>query len=238
VAIPRFITQRLHLVHLTKPLNVAPADQSAPEVEERLVDVGPPLVAHLQPPVAVQPRKRPLHDPPVSPQLLARLYAAPGDAALDAPLPERLPAAGKVVALVGVQLLRALPRPRPRGRRIGAIVSMTSSSALESWTLAAVWITASGTPRRSTTRWRFEPRLPRSVGFGPVFLPPRGRARSPSPRTPSTSRPGRPRPGGRAMPRAAAPTPRLRATPAACASRSCRCRTPSPGGASPRGCRS
>ena len=44
------------LVHLTKPLHIAPADQHAPEIEERLVDIVPPLVADLQPSEAVQPR--------------------------------------------------------------------------------------------------------------------------------------------------------------------------------------
>src|SRR5215210_183649 len=62
----------LSLVRLTKPLDVAPADQRAPEVEERLGDVGPPLVEHLEAPVAVQPRQRALEHPPVAPQPLAR----------------------------------------------------------------------------------------------------------------------------------------------------------------------
>src|SRR5215831_16111378 len=34
--------------------------------------------------------------------------------------------------------------------------------------LAAESLIASGTPVRSTTRWRLEPGLPRSGGFGPV----------------------------------------------------------------------
>ena len=38
----------------------------------------------------------------------------------------------------------------------------------------AVWITASGIPGGSTTRWRFEPFLPLSVGFGLIFWPPGG----------------------------------------------------------------
>ena len=202
------------LVRLTKPLNVAPANQRAPQVEKRLVDVSPPLVAHLQPPVPLQPRQRPLHNPPVSAQLLARLDASPRDARGDAPLPERLAAAREVVAFVGVQLLRALTRAsaaglpdRPR------TASTASSSALESWTLAAVWITAKGTPSRSSTTWRLEPDLPLSVGFGPVFWPPRGPARSPSPKmhAPNRSRP--PCRGDLAASFGAARTPRPRATP-------------------------
>src|SRR5215218_7372280 len=54
------------------------------------------------------------------------------------------------------------------------MASTASSKTLESWTLAAEWITESGTPPRSTTTWRFEPDLPLSVGFAPVFWPPGG----------------------------------------------------------------
>ncbi len=57
----------------------------------------------------------------------------------------------------------------------------------QSWTLAAVWITASVTPFRSTTTWRLEPCLPLSVGFL-VCWPPRGRLRWMSPKKPSPSR--------------------------------------------------
>jgi hypothetical protein len=49
---------------LTQPLDEAPVDQ-------RLVDIGSPFVAYLQMPVAVQPRQRALHYPPMPPQLLA-----------------------------------------------------------------------------------------------------------------------------------------------------------------------
>ncbi len=53
--------------------------------------------------------------------------------------------------------------------------STISSNIVESWALAAVCLTTSGTPPLSTTIWRFEPCLPRSVGFGPVFSPPGSR---------------------------------------------------------------
>lgn len=68
------------IMRLTKPLNVAPANERASEFEERLVDVGSPLVAHLQPPVAIDPRQRPLHYPPMPSQSLTRLDATPGNA--------------------------------------------------------------------------------------------------------------------------------------------------------------
>jgi hypothetical protein len=78
------------------------------------MDVVSAFVAHLQPPEAVHPRKRSFHDPPVSPQLLARFDASPGDAWSYAPLPQSLAASREVVDLVGVQLLRALARSAAR----------------------------------------------------------------------------------------------------------------------------
>ncbi len=89
---------------------MVPADQRAPQLEERLVDVGTPLVAHLQPPKAVQTRQRPFHDPSVPAQALARLDAPPGDVSGYALLTECFAAAREVVALVGVQLLGPLSR--------------------------------------------------------------------------------------------------------------------------------
>src|SRR3954454_16315206 len=41
-----------------------------------------------------------------------------------------------------------------------------------SWRLAPETATLSGSPRASTSRWYFVPRLARSVGFGPVSSPP------------------------------------------------------------------
>jgi hypothetical protein len=193
-------------MRLTNPLDIAPADQRAPELEKRLMDVLPPLVANLQPPVAIQPRERPFHYPPVASQPFTRLDAPPGDAWSYAPLPERLAAAGEVVALVGVQLFGALARRPRRGLRIGSIASTASSKTFESWTLAAEWVTASGTPRLSTTTWRFEPDLPLSVGFGPVLWPPREQVRLPSPKKPSPSRSGPLLPNGPRASNAAAPT--------------------------------
>ncbi len=107
-------TNSQHLGCLTETLYIAPADESAPEDEERLVDVVPPLVADLQPPKTVQPRQSPLHNPTVPSQPLVRLDTAPGDAWGYAPLPQSLAAAGKVVGLVGMQLLGSLPRTAAR----------------------------------------------------------------------------------------------------------------------------
>ena len=57
-------------------------------MQERLVDVVPPLVADREPAVLGKPRQCPLHHPPVSSQLLAALYPLPGYPTLDAALPQ------------------------------------------------------------------------------------------------------------------------------------------------------
>src|SRR6266516_2653742 len=60
---------------------------------------------------------------------------------------------------------------------MGSMASTVASIIFESCTFAALTRTASGMPWASTTRWRFVPCLPRSVGFLPVSWPPRGRHR-------------------------------------------------------------
>lgn len=73
--------------------------------------LGSPLVANSQPAVADEPGERALDHPPVPPQQLARLFAPPSDAALDATSAQRLAAVAEVVTLVGVQLLGSLAGP-------------------------------------------------------------------------------------------------------------------------------
>jgi hypothetical protein len=102
-------------MHLTKPLDISPADESTPEIEERLMDVDSPLVAYLQPPEAVDPRERPFDYPPTMlPQLLAGLDAASGDTRGYAPLSECDTATREVVSLVSMQLLWTLSRSATR----------------------------------------------------------------------------------------------------------------------------
>src|SRR5688572_17114247 len=104
-----------NLVSLSKPsYQVVETDQRTAQVQERLMDVVPPLVADREPTVFGKPGQCALHHPPVSSQLLAALYALPGYAALDAALPQSPFALLVVVGFVGVQLLRALPRPATR----------------------------------------------------------------------------------------------------------------------------
>ena len=97
-------------MHLTKPLNVTPADESTSEIEERLTYVVPPLVAYFQTSVAIEPRERPFHDPPLASQPLAGFVAPSGDTRGYAPIPQGFAAAQEVVALVCMQLLGTLAR--------------------------------------------------------------------------------------------------------------------------------
>ena len=85
---------------LTQPPVEAPADQRASQMEERLVDIGSPIVAYLHVPVAIQPRQHALHYPPMPPQLLAAIFALPGHSALDAGPTQGLSA---LLCLVGLK---------------------------------------------------------------------------------------------------------------------------------------
>ena len=116
------------------------------------------------------------------------------------------------------------------------MASTASSRTFESWTFAALRTTASGTPRWSATTWRFEPAFPLSVGFGLVPGPPFLPTHSPSQEKPYPSLSGRPRPGGPGAPDVVLPTLLPPASRASVASTSNPIHSPSPWGASPRGC--
>jgi hypothetical protein len=109
-------------------------------------------------------------------QIFAAVYASPGDARRDPPLPALV----MVVGLVGVELAGRL-RGRPRPSRTPGTASRVGASNNLSRRLAGVRRTPSGMPRRSTTRWRFAPGLLRSLEFGPdsplPFSPARRRCR-------------------------------------------------------------
>jgi hypothetical protein len=74
------------------------------------VDVGPALVADREASKPMEPRERPLDHPTVPAKPLARLHPTPCDARGDPAVSAGTSAARKIVALVGIQLGRALPR--------------------------------------------------------------------------------------------------------------------------------
>jgi hypothetical protein len=77
------------------------------------MDVCAPLIAHLQPPEAAQPRQRALHHPAIAPQPLAGLDPLAGDTRRDASAATRPPIPGGVLRFVGMQLLWPLAGPSP-----------------------------------------------------------------------------------------------------------------------------
>ena len=154
------------------------------------MDVLSALVAYLQPTVAVHPREGSFHNPPVSTQLLAGFDAPSGYARGYAPLPQGLTASREVVSLVSVQLLRAFARSATRlAYRTDGVHGFLQN-------LGVVNVGCRVDHRERDTSSvdhnarRFEPFFPLSVGFAPVFWPPRGQLRSPSPKTPAPSRSG------------------------------------------------
>ncbi len=74
------------------------------------MDVEAALVPDGQTAEAMKPCERPLHDPAVSAQALARLHSAPGDPRGDATVSASPSAAGVVVAFVSMEFGRSLAR--------------------------------------------------------------------------------------------------------------------------------
>src|SRR5512135_3172213 len=118
-------------------------------------------------------------------------------------------------------------RRPPRGWRIRGTSSRSGIARSDSFRWAPLIRTAKGVPFPSTSRWRFEPFLARSVGFLPVSTPQKQRGSSGYPRRPSTSREApRDRGGREGRARASSRRPAAASTGVA-ASKSHRSRNPS-----------
>ena len=191
------------------------------------MDVHASLVADCQAAEAAEPSQRALDNPAVPAESLAAVQAASCSAGRDGAGAALGPAAAMIVGLVGVELSWPLARSSPAVTHTWHGVERARASIRLSCRLAGLRQTPSGVPSRSTTRWRFVPALPRSVGFGPVSAPPfcshRGAVQAgPAPVQMPTVR-------GEDRPR-----PQHPASPAAGASRSSP-NTPSHAAASPKG---
>ncbi|MGF6653656.1 hypothetical protein OKW34_004245 [Paraburkholderia youngii] len=120
-----------------------------------------------------KPCMRALDHSAMPPEPLLAFHAATGNTGRDSALLQVTPTAGKVIALVRMQLARGFAgwpfRPETAG-----MASSVGSNAIESCRLAPVTVMASGMLRASTTMCRFDPSFPRSVGMGPVSWPPGG----------------------------------------------------------------
>jgi hypothetical protein len=79
---------------------------------------------------------------------------------------------GRRVRAAATEQTDRTARGRPRSPCRGGIASTSAKTPCESFRLAPVRRAASGTPCPSQIRCRLLPRLARSVGFGPVSVPP------------------------------------------------------------------
>ena len=132
---------------------LVPTDQNAPE--------------------AVQPAVSAFHHPaagfePSFPFDGLSLFASTPDVGGEAELVQGAAYLSEVVALVQAQTLgmRWGGRRRGTGRR-----STVDRTSFMSWRLVPSTASPTGIPWASANRLRLTPRLPRSVGLGPVFFP-------------------------------------------------------------------
>ncbi len=145
--------------------------------------------------------------------------ATPRDVRDDATDPALAAAAAVVIPLIGVELARTAARAPAMGgtaSKVGAIMRLSCR-------LAPLSVRPSGVPSPSTTRCRFVPDLPRSVGLGPVSAPPLWRTGRRCRAKPGSSPAGRRGAIAATASDAGPARPGPRATRPAGASRSCRC---------------
>ena len=91
------------------------ADQRTAQGQERLMNVGPPLIPDRQAARPMEPRQRPLDHPPMPAQPLSRLDPLARDPDLDSAAAQEPAAAGDVIRLVGMELGRAFAPPPNQG---------------------------------------------------------------------------------------------------------------------------
>lgn len=135
------------------------------------MQVGATFVADGETAEAGEPSQRPFHDPAMATQPFAALDATPGNPWCDAASPALTPTTTMVVFLVGVPLVGSAPRAAAPTR---AHARYRIERGGQHPAVVAVGPAQRQAERRapgSTTRWRFMPGLPRSVGFGPVAQP-------------------------------------------------------------------
>ncbi len=78
------------------------------------MDVVPPLVAHLEPPILGEPGEGALGHPPMPAELLGGVDTSSCDPRLDVTTVQGLSAPTEVVGFIGMELVRSLPRSAPR----------------------------------------------------------------------------------------------------------------------------
>lgn len=78
------------------------------------MNVRPSFIADLQPPVSIQPREGPLHNPPIAPQPLRAFHTPSGDPRGDPKPSQPKLLLGRIIGFVRMQLLGPLSGPAPR----------------------------------------------------------------------------------------------------------------------------
>ncbi len=200
------------------------------------MDVFAPLVAHLEAPVAVQPRDRVVR---------SSTHLCRPSRSLES-TPRR---AMRLLMALFLSAFRHSGRNRSPCRRAASSGACAGGQACPAAARGSAG-SRPRPPRASSSRGRWPPIAPPRAGrplgrpqgggasspvcrdpsgWGRPFRPPGAGTTPPSRARPAPSLCGRPRPSGRAAPRAVAPIPRrLRANLGACASKSCpRSRNPS-----------
>src|SRR5829696_5884526 len=208
-------------------------------MDKRLMYVVPALIANRKSAILRQPGQCALHNPPVSPQLLAAVYALSLlYGSLSHAFARLLCTSCRRRLWVGVQLLGTLPRSAPARTLNGLysvdeffedhrIVDVCGRERYRKWD--SPWV------RNKVALGALLCFIRRIVaGFGPPFW----RGWKPNRVRHAPSRSGRPLRDDRARQGVASPTPQPLATPSGVASRSSPSRILSPGEASPREYRS
>lgn len=202
------------------------------------MNVGSPFIANAQAPEPMQPAQRSLDHPAPTAQAFTAFDAAPGDANPDAGTVQPPALAEIVVALVCVQLVRPLARPATQAgdRR------QRPNQRLQHPRVMDIGPREPGHQRRTAlidddVVLVTELSPVRGIGAG-VIAPQGGEGTLAERCSRVTNRSDRTGATCAMPPHAGAATRQRVANHAGAASRSCRCRSPSRGAGTPRGCRS
>lgn len=148
-------------------------DEAGRQVDQRLVVLRSPFGSYPDLPVAREPGQGSLDIPPRLPEAGAMFGPPRRELRLDAPLPELMAMRLRVRTAIPLHHVGSSSWPA-----FFPLTGGTSSTSGMRWVTSCAWapvtVMASGLPVASTRTWTFEPHLRRSVGFGPVFLPPLG----------------------------------------------------------------
>jgi hypothetical protein len=124
----------------------------APQQEERLVDVGPLVIPDAETAKLIEPRKRPLHDPPPPAQTAPVRGATHGGPRYDIAVPSVSVESPPRRSRDPPSTESGRCRGRPRSPWSGGIASTNARASSESFRFAPVKRTASGTPCPSQIR--------------------------------------------------------------------------------------